>query len=395
MYANQHPKSVIFSDDTDLLLYNFPKEVRIIPFRDTELWPEPKFKGYYPPRICQDLELPNLATFAFCLTQDPHQTVSKLVQEANAVDQSSPSYTEFIARYINPSSTNDLLDTQWADPSFQNLDVRVSEFLHQILDPTSAHVIYLPFLVEDKDRASAWNVGQDLRTISYSLLAPNRTNVQELKRKAEKVTMQDITLYASQDLPAALQMYADSISSWIEWTAERQVPRNLVWPLYAVGMVLPELKTHPSFARLIRTLSSDFDNTWDSVHLSACLNSASYSLRMLQQCVSVWLFLHKDSSPKLIPSAIQLQTGLQSLGSIAELLLVPGQAKKPLGDQELLKELLAEIYASADVEVPVGYKSNRMVKKQRREAERKGRNKRQNDAREFNVLEFMNYARKN
>jgi hypothetical protein len=398
-YANKHPSTVIFSDDTDLLLYEFPRDVRIISFRDSELWPEPKFKGYYPARICQQLGLPSLGVYAYLLTNDPHKAELKLLEEAKCVDTASEAYNDFIKRYTVTSESINTFDIQWADASLQRLDVRVSEVVHQCLNSVPAPVAYLPFLVEDKHRSSAWNVGQDLRAVSYSLIAKDGIKVREHRRKAQRVTKQDVQMYESVELRATLQTYVESIRSWIEWTTERQVPQTLVWPLYAVSMLLPELKTPPFFTQLCRLLSADFDNTWNFIHLTGCLHAGLYSLRMLKQCAAVWLTLNKNDSSHLLLLVTQLQTDLQSLGSIAELFLVPGQARKHLRDHDLVYENLAEIYAAAKVEVPIEQKSAKRGKKQQREAERKERRKQEGGTKTsdntFDVLSFMNAARKN
>jgi hypothetical protein len=267
------------------------------------------------------------------------------------------------------------------------------------LNSVPAPVAYLPFLVEDKHRSSAWNVGQDLRAVSYSLIAKDGIKVREHRRKAQRVTKQDVQMYESVELRATLQTYVESIRSWIEWTTERQVPQTLVWPLYAVSMLLPELKTPPFFTQLCRLLSADFDNTWNFIHLTGCLHAGLYSLRMLKQCAAVWLTLNKNDSSHLLLLVTQLQTDLQSLGSIAELFLVPGQARKHLRDHDLVYENLAEIYAAAKVEVPIEQKSAKRGKKQQREAERKERRKQEGGTKTsdntFDVLSFMNAARKN
>lgn len=392
-YANTYPSAVIFSDDTDLLLYGFPREMRIIYFKDTELWPEPKFKGYCPARICQDLELTSLGAYAYLLSKDIHQPERKLIEEAKCIGASSTGYSRFIERYTAINAA-DLLNTQRAKSSMQNLDVRVSEMVHQSMSLASAPVVYLPFLVEDKHRSSAWNIGQDLRTISYSLLTRTGFAVQEHRRKAQKVTAQEIRLFGTEELNTTIHTYAESIRAWLEWTNARRVPGEAVWPLYAVGMVLPEIKTAPSLVQMIRILNADFDNTWNFIHLTACLHAGLYSLRMLKQCIDVFLTLNEDGSTPLLPVAAQLQSNLQSMGTITELFVVPGQAKTWLGDQDVLRELLASIYASANVEVPTEQKSNKRLKKQQREAERKGK-RRQEGGNVFNVLEFMNTARRN
>ncbi|KAL1609926.1 hypothetical protein SLS60_001591 [Paraconiothyrium brasiliense] len=273
----------------------------------------------------------------------------------------------------------------------------VSEFVCQGMNSRLVPIIYLPFLVEDQHRASAWTHGQDLRCIAYTLFATGFSKVQEYKRKAQKVTIQDVELYPPQERLAILETYTRNISAWLEWTIERDVPQNLLWPLFAIGIVLPGLKTPPGIDLWLHILSAHFDNTWDLIHLTACLHAALYSLRLLKQCVEVWLSLHESGSLPLLLLAKQLHTDLRSMGPITELFLVPGQARKLQGEQELLRELIAEVYTSANVEVPAERKSNKKAKKQQREAERKERRKEETGPpvgpNSFDVLEFMNIRR--
>ncbi|KAK7191501.1 hypothetical protein DPSP01_011018 [Paraphaeosphaeria sporulosa] len=400
LQATEEPASLIVSDDTDLLLYDYSPEFRLLFYRDAELWPEPKFKGYSPSAICEELGLPNLTSFAYCLTHDSHSPESKLIGEAKRVDPTSQTYLDFVKRYTVAPTSEDFFFANRTVSSLQNLDVRISEFIYQGLNSRLNPIVYLPFLVEDQHRASAWAHGQDLRAVSYSIFTTDRSRVQEHRRKAQKVSLQEIELYPPQELSVMMQSYARNISAWIEWTAEREVPHSLTWPLFAIGIVLPELNSAPSLALWLRVLNANFDNTWEYIHLTASLHAALYSLRFLKQCIKVWLSLHADGSSSLLPIASQIHTDLQSMGPITELFLVPGQARKPQGDQELLQELIAEVYASANVEVPIERVPNKKAKKQQqqqREAERKERRQQESGtqaaANSFDVLEFMNARR--
>lgn len=398
LQATEGPASMIFSDDTDLLLYEYPQEVRLLFYRNTELWPEPKFEGYSPSAICKELGLPNLTSFAYCLTHDAHSPESKLIGEAKCVDTTSRTYLDFVKRYKVVPSTTDFFFTDRTVSRLQNLDVRISEFIHQSLNSSHDPIIYLPFLVEDQHRASAWVHGQDLRAVSYSLFTTDRSRVQEHRRKAQKVSLQEIDLYPPQELLQMMQIYARNISAWVEWTAERDIPQSLTWPLFAVGIILPDLKSAPPLVLWLRVLNAGFDNTWEYIHLTASLHAALYSLRFLKQCIEVWLSLHADGSSSLLPIVSQIQIDLQSMGPITELFLVPGQARKAQGDLELQQELISEVYASANVEIPVERLPNKKAKQQQRELKRKERRKQENGTQaagsSFDVLEFMN-ARRN
>lgn len=389
---------MIFSDDTDLLLYDYPQDFRLLFYKDAELWPEPKLKGYSPAAICKELGLPNLTSFAYCLTHDSHIPESTLIGDAKRLDTTSQAYLDFVKRYTVAPSENEFFLTNQTISSTQNLDVRISEFIYQALRSSFNSTVYLPLLIEDQHRASAWMHGQDLRAVSYSLFTTDRSKVKEHRRKAQNVSSHEVELYPAQELLSMAQTYQHNISAWIEWSAEREVPRNLVWPLFAIGIVLPGLNSAPAVALWLRVLNASWDDTWEYIHLSASLHAALYSLRFLKQCIQVWLSFHTDESSALLPVARQLHADLEGMGPITELFLVPGQARKPQGDRELLQELVAEVYASANVEVPIDSVSNKKAKKQQREAVRKEKRKQEESStraasNSFDVLEFMNARR--
>ncbi|KAF2687263.1 hypothetical protein K458DRAFT_295682 [Lentithecium fluviatile CBS 122367] len=388
--ANQYPRSIIFSNDTDLILYDYPAEGRVLFLRDVELWPEPKFKGYSPTKIQQALHLTSLVPWAYCITQDPREPFSASVKAARDVDTASSQYEEFSKRYTIPSVAP--LENSRMESALQNLDVRVSEFVYQALDVALVPKVYLPLLVEDPNQASAWNVGHGLRLLACSLLAPDREVLHEYKRKAQGIAMHEVKLHSPKELSLSAEALSRDISAWLRWTGDRQVPREFIWPLIAVNIVLPEMTTSPKMTLVIRVVNGDFDNTWDFVHLTARMHAALYSLRFLKQCVTLWLAVNEDSSVELHRPVDNLHRTLQGMPAIAELFIVPGQAGRPLGDSTILQTLINEIYTSANVEILDEQISNKKLKKQKREAERKAKKKQQEAStqRTQNLSELLN-----
>lgn len=389
-YANDSPRSIVFSDDTDLLLFDYPAESLVVFFRNVELWPEPKFKGYSPAKIRQSLRLASLVPLAYSIVQEPSHTFMALLQEAQSIDTESEHYLDFSRRYsgqsIAPaySSKNSELRTM-----LQHLDVRISEFAHQALDVTLAPTIYLPLLVEDANQASAWNIGQDIRLLAYSLLALDRVMVQEYKRKAQATTVQDLKPLSPKDAHAAAAVLQQNVETWLQWMDGRQVPQEFIWPLVATNLVLVDLQRPPRIPLLMRVLEGDFDNTWDFVHLTARIQAALYSLRFLKQCIAVWTATRRTSSKPLEEALRKLQQDLASMPTIAELFIVPGQEKKSHNKHELLREVLQEIYASLNIEIPAEQISNRKLKKQKREAERKDKITREANAQQNNIFAVL------
>ncbi|KAF1959751.1 hypothetical protein CC80DRAFT_590938 [Byssothecium circinans] len=405
-YTYDATHSVIFSSDSDLLLYEYDAECRIMLFDNVQLWPEPKFKGYSPVKIRQSLGLSSLLPLAYCLTLDKHMTFNALVESANGVNVESSDYLDFSWRYEGPE--------EWeADPRSQlsvvpqHLDNRLSEFISQITGEITTPVVYLPLLVEDPHAASAWSMGHDIRLLAYSLFtemdAPPRSflrphkkkhrhTVEEYRRKAEAVSVHQVKLYNPSEMPIAAAEMANNISNWIQWMTARQAPQDLVWPLVAANLILLELPKAPTISSFIRVLTGRFDNSWDFVHLTARLHAALYSLRMLKQCVDMWIYQYQNSSAEPRQHMDTLNRHLVDMPTISDLFLIPGQARKTHVDEKLLKELLEDIYASAKIEVPSENISNRKLKK-KQNAEKKERRTIEMKAeagRSFNVFDLLN-----
>jgi hypothetical protein len=373
-------------------------------FNHVELWPEPKFKGYST-LTSQSLGLSSLLPLAYCLMLDSCQMFHALVEKAKAIDTESSDYTNFSMRYGRPEASKPNSGTQELPIMPQYLDVRVSEFIDQVQNDISTPVVYLPLLVEDQNAASAWNTGNDVRLLAYSLFTAgkrppfsflgicekHRQTAQDYRRKAQAVSVHDLTLYKPGELVAAAADMAGNISTWMKWTTQKQVPRDLVWPLIALHLVLHELTTVPKISLLTRVLSGDFNETWGFIHLTARYHAALYSLRILKQCIAYWLSTHPDTSAEMRHHMDTLNGHLVDMPSIAELFLVPGQAKKNDDNEQILKELLEEMYTSAQIEVPSEKVSNKKMKKQKREAERKESVKMPAGGQEsFNVFDILN-----
>jgi hypothetical protein len=105
--------------------------------------------------------------------------------------------------------------------------------------------------------------------------------------------------------------------------------------------------------------------------------------------------MNREGSGELYDSIGSVLKALQGMPTIAELFVVPGQAGRVHEDSAMLKAVLQEMYVSANVEVPDEQISNKKLKKQKREAERKAR--REQDAstqRTDNLFELLNQRQK-
>ena len=367
LHAKDHTRSIIFTSDTDLLLYSYPAETLVVFFQDADV--ASGVKSYCPEQMRQRLQLNSLAQFAFAMVREPSHTSDDLIRDAQNLSLESDAYLEFSERYAGRTTVPSHFSKDSGLPiPLQNLDVRISEFVHQALDGAPVALVYLPLLVEDPNQSSAWSSGQDYRKLAYSFLAPKASTIHEYRRKAQGISVQK---WDSRSIDVSAPDMLAHISGVSRWATDKNVGPRLMWPLFALSIVLLDSKTTPSVSVALHVLNGDFDNSWEFVHLTARLQAVLYSLRMLKQVMTVYWEMHKSDKPNRENSVFQMAEQLESLPSITEVFTVPGQSKKLLAPHETLKSMVEEIYTASGVELPMEHVSSKKKKKQSREAERK------------------------
>jgi hypothetical protein len=374
LHAKENTRSIVFTSDTDLLLYDYPPETLIVFFQDSDV--SAGMKTYAPEQIRQKMQLKSLVQFAFALVQEPTNTPEDLIRSARGLDLESSGYVEFNGRYTGRAVVPQLSKDDSSLP-LERMDVRISEFVYQALKETPIPLVYLPLLVEDPNQASAWIMGQDIRTMAYSLLASHASSIHEYRRKAQVVAIQELNPYSSTTIQTRIADLEHHMEGVANWAASKKLAPQSIWPFYALSVVLAELNTPPPIALTLRVLNGDFDSTWAFFQLTARIQSVLYSLRFLAQVSRIWLAINSASAgaskPLLRGVVSKLDKHLTAFPTIAEMFLVPGQTKKLLAEHDELRGLVEEIYVSAGAEVPVEQVSNKKKKRQSREAERKRR----------------------
>jgi hypothetical protein len=370
LHAKDNAQSIIFTSDTDLVLYDYRPETLIVFLHDDD--GSAGIKAYAPDEIRKKLQLESLLPFAFVLLAGPQDTSIDLARNARGVNQDSEEFIEFARRYVTKGvAPVYLTNTNGSTPTLAKLDARVSEFVHQAMEGSATPLVYMPLLVEDPNQASAWNMGYDVRTVAYSLFANTNTTVHEYRRKAQGIAVQEVTTYTAAHVTIPATELERQVSALTDWASSKAASPELIWPLFALSLVLADLNTPPAIQLVLRVANNDFDSTWAFVHLMARLQAALYSLRMLKQTIAVWLKLNATASSKLHICLSSLAKHMQSFPSIPAMFGVPGQPKKVLAEHERLKSLVEEIYVSAGAKVPTEQKSNKKKKRQAREADRK------------------------
>jgi hypothetical protein len=372
LHAKDNAQSIIFTSDTDLVLYDYQPETLIVFLHDAD--GSAGIKAYAPDEIQKKLQLKSLVSFAFVVRAGPQDLSTDLARNAQSVNQDSEEFIDFSRRYVAKIvAPAHLTSTNGSPLKLPDLDVRVSEFVHQALEVCITPLVYMPLLVEDPNQASAWNIGYDVRTLAYSLLANINMTVHEYRRKAQGIAVQEIATYSTANISVPARDLERQVNDLTDWATSKSTSSELIWPLFALSLVITELNTPPAIPLVLRVLNNDFDNSWPFIHLMARLQAALYSIRMLKQIITVWLKLNQTADSKLYTSLFSLNMHMQSFPSIPAMFGVPGQVKKVLTEHDRLKSLVEEIYRSAGAKVEVEQVSNKKKKRQAREADRKKR----------------------
>ena len=126
--------------------------------------------------IAQRLDLENCKRLAFEIKCNPSTTLQAAIQCTKRPPLDASALEEFLSEFdpelsvLDGSQQDRGLD--WDRQIYRYLDPRVSELVLQLINQTSIQPIniYLPSLIEDPDRASAWSSTAEDRAFTYSCL---------------------------------------------------------------------------------------------------------------------------------------------------------------------------------------------------------------------------------
>ncbi|KAF2016202.1 hypothetical protein BU24DRAFT_196648 [Aaosphaeria arxii CBS 175.79] len=378
-YAKKSPRSVIFTGDTDLLLFDYPPETVLIFFKDVLGLAISDLKAYSPSQLCQRLELKSLATLAYAITVDRWKTMNENIQVARTCDLSSDSYIDFSRRYQHIVAPSPTVEKTGITSALQCLDVRFSEFVHQALAPPElAPDVYLPLLFEDPNEASAWKLGLDVRLLAYSLVMPQpKKVVREYTRRAQDAAVQVHSL----PVPDAARLVgANLLDTLAAWSVPELTARQR-WYLVSFRISTESIKPPHSFL-VERVIQDDFDNTWSYVHLNARLQATLYSLRMLKQSIEIWSGIdHEHTDPTMCETIEALRGSLSTLPSIADLFGVPGQSSSPPETNADLHPIIKQVYQSAGIDREDLFEEPKSKRQRKREKERRRKEERAQEGR--------------
>ncbi|KAK5128473.1 hypothetical protein LTR85_003141 [Meristemomyces frigidus] len=300
----------IFANDSDLFVYDAGEQTRILPLNDLAMHMEGEIAvlmgaEVWPALTAKQLMCPDLTQLAFHLSDQPRQSVGQCINLM--VPGELPSQCEwpaFLASYQLGDQTEVLteLRTNHAQRQiFNGLDARVSELVHQARAHDAARMtvefhLFLPFLLEDPTRASAWRVGTGLRSAAYEILllaTDSRTAViTEYKRMQEHIQFTNIRNWAFETLNERLNDWSRLFDVYLNMTevSEREEITVLErWRVLVIHLALTDFKaecwTFPLPEEIVPVLTGQASTQWHMVQLCAVYQAAFYSLRILFQII--------------------------------------------------------------------------------------------------------------
>ncbi|KAL4889302.1 XPG domain containing-domain-containing protein [Aspergillus ambiguus] len=299
----------VLTNDSDLLLHGLGLQGSVVLFNSIETvsWDalQPTKSQITavqlsPTLIAKRLGVPDLLSLAYELKTYPGMGLTELVHQSKAKQSrtgSKDEYQTFIEEY-QPNESSEIPKRE----TVQCLDPRISELFCQYnlhLSDVSEECphVYLPILVEDHARRSAWMEGRSFRCLAYSILNASRpitgrfSFVSEFVRRGGRIAVDRVPLANGDWIAVEMASLQVRLLS-VQERFRLGLGSEAFWRTFALTEIFREASssTFPDYGQLGRFLTlgqSGYRLEWADVHLAAQIQSVLYSLRMLQQLLQV------------------------------------------------------------------------------------------------------------
>lgn len=312
---------VVLSSDSDLLVGDLGLEGSVSFFKDLTLTGTGdmsqciKTMIFSPRDIATRLGLADLRGLAFELTRVSTISFHEAIRRARLLAQSTDDnagYQDFVKCYRAVASNEaDLVPHEEGMVKKQPVDPRVSELLLQYRalalgkatsgeadDAQCQPKVYLPFLLDDPSRSSAWVTSSSLRTFAYSLLnltiedLARPTTIGEYGRRGHRIVPTEVKLLTRDEC----KIYCKSLLERLQRArSDLGTLSNLdFWRIYGLYELCRWCKENdkptPSQDGLRRLMECGYPHhsvlIWEDIHLYAQTQGVLYSLRILQQIIA-------------------------------------------------------------------------------------------------------------
>ena len=380
--AARQTGSIILTNDSDYFVHDLGKtggfsllyqaELRASDEEETDGVQGPcrllRLLVFRPHEIAERLGLADIRRLAFNFTRARHNslTLPKAIADAKKQeDESSKSFQEFLEEFLTEPAVS---ESQNFDPKALAcvtgqaplLDPRISELILQLASTgkDAAHM-YLPYLIEDPTRFSAWSVSSDQRSFAYSicnvycqrLTRKSGTIITEFARRGQRITAQQISLISEHDLNSHAIGLKTRFNDFRHTFSH--CPIHLIWRTYALfevyGWYLNTSRNPPSRQTMKRAMIGPLKPrlTWEDVHLHALIQAVLYALRMIQQILAYTVSAAAKPSKPLIDLA-SILTELPSLSKLIPSRFELAGQPPEFGIDELLDRLAKTLQDDAN-----------------------------------------------
>lgn len=341
---------IILTNDSDLFVHDLGSHGAFSLIHQVELRPDGEEEDgeqiacktvrlsiFHPKDIAEHLGLVDLQRLAYVFSRTKGKLTlpEAMIRAKEHRDIGSLSFQEFLEEFATNTS---ITESQTFSPdSLANyiphappLDPRVSELVLQFTATSQDNVyMYLPCLIDDPSRSSAWLVCTKERSFAYSI--PNhlrdrpqerpRPTIAEYHRRGDRIIAQQICIPSPDDFRVQSTELLAKVQAFAETFAD--YPEHVIWRVYALADVyrwyLENSKPPPSREMMTRLMTglSKPNSTLEDIHLSAQVQAALYTLRMTKQ-----ILVYTISTTKTGPSEPlkELASILSTLPPIAQLI---------------------------------------------------------------------------
>ena len=312
----------ILTADSDLLVYDLGQNGSVIFFSQLNLQELQSNRINHPPcpsilahvfepyNIANALSQPDLVGLAYMMEKHPSMTVRQILDRyckpftKSYINDYSEDFLEFEDTYKTTPSTSESLNFEPncihdIQAFSMSLDPRFMEVVLQMASPKANLInIYLPHLLEDPSKASAWLASAEQRSFAYACLQdwwasmpfPDRPIYEYIRNGQQAAPHRSESAHMLQKT----EIYADSISDLFKIVGShfRLLQDDMRWRLISLRLTLnwyEEVgKTPPSLRLVEKIITGTTRSTWswEAQHLFAQIQAMLYSLRMIKQSLN-------------------------------------------------------------------------------------------------------------
>ena len=296
------PGAVVLMSDSDYLVHDLGSHSSSGFFNKLEL--KSRTENAKHSNTCQTLEVPtfqnrsvaerlglrDLKRFGFEVRNQPSITLNDAIHRTVPPPSDAAQFKAFLAEYDMPweGASGSQLVASVIHPLLQEstLDPRISELILQMKYHTVAQAVnmYLPVLLEDPRRTSAWTGASEDRLFAYSCIhqysyvKAKRGSIWEFFRKGDRVASEEMELLDK----AQIQAHALKLLASISGSKD-----HYAWRQHALSRIRTPEMTIEELANVLKGNPRAHNWSWKDIQNHSRMEAVLYSLRTVQQVLRI------------------------------------------------------------------------------------------------------------